>query len=824
MVDPLWTTTFLSYVLPSLVSSIESSGVSLETDCVFSFHGDNDIQAMLANHECISQLRAMGPVEFHAVGDGADGSRSAIFTAGLNRAISEDCYASLVSPEWIYTPQLFVSFARAIRAERLALFVLGLRVKPDTILPELDSLKASQQGHLLLNARDAVSLAMRHLADAERRLFWNAGESPNWIPQIYFAVRGGGMFAACWHLHPVLIKPSRRLSSSATFQTGAYLDHVIRDQNRIAIVDDSDRGFYIRLREDAPVRASMRAGGPLTIRRCVKWASRYTWGLHRVLFSQLIFVHGGGFSETDAPLERDLAQVISTEIARGVSVTSSTFMFGGGFASNLWLIARRSLSGFKARTGHVVSRIARAVARRAGRAMRESVFFLKMAGTLVRVMLPLYWGLLFCAQKVAQRRDDPMLDTLIGRLLFGRALLSLDRGKLTEAESLVRAANILSPHAEREFYESLVSNLIRLKGEAEAAGRILGSEPPVRGDRSPVVLAAVVWGEEYVFAFLNYTVRTLLSPGNLAGATGHRMYFSIVTDEKSRPLFEDNDAFRRLKEVAHIQFFLFPTALTRVAHYTHPTFDFYRLYGALDHTSIHFARALKAHILFVVADALYADGAVCNLLRYLEQGYYVCMNASLVAKKENILPALDKWIGEDGSIVISSWNLANLCFRHRHDYISQRLMIDSNTNFDKYPRELYFPFDEGLVVHALYQHPWAISAEAIGGEFALDYFIVDLNLVSRVFAGEPTFQRLKVIEDSSEVFIANYAPAGRKFDTTGAPFDADRFIAVHLQSKPIHWHIWQHRQLIRCETGLKSQENPELVAPLLIHRLRQAIN
>jgi hypothetical protein len=151
-------------------------------------------------------------------------------------------------------------------------------------------------------------------------------------------------------------------------------------------------------------------------------------------------------------------------------------------------------------------------------------------------------------------------------------------------------------------------------------------------------------------------------------------------------------------------------------------------------------------------------------------------------------------------------------------------MTKENTNFDKYPRELYFPDRDGLVVHALYQHPWAISARAIcRKDLQFDYHIVDFRLVSRIFANSLSFEKLKVIEDSSEVFIANYAPVERHFDTTGVPFNIHNFVSVHQHSQPIHWYIWRQRQLIRCETMHPPEKNSELVATNILNALKQSI-
>ena len=259
-------------------------------------------------------------------------------------------------------------------------------------------------------------------------------------------------------------------------------------------------------------------------------------------------------------------------------------------------------------------------------------------------------------------------------------------------------------------------------------------------------------------------------------------------------------------------FFTFPEELTKPFHYAAPTSNFYRLYGALDHTSIHFARALHSNIFFLVVDGVLSGNTISGLRQALNDGYDICANASIVSERETLLPALDERFGTDCVIDLPARELANIGFAHRHHYISQRLVVQENNDFDKYPRELYFPTPEGLVVHALYQHPLVISANAICSDIIFDYYVVDANLMARILDNPSKFKRLKVITDSSEAYVANFAPAGRKFDSTSKPLNVDDFISVHHYSQPIHHYIWKHRQLIRLDTQLRSHVDPQKTA------------
>ena len=404
--------------------------------------------------------------------------------------------------------------------------------------------------------------------------------------------------------------------------------------------------------------------------------------------------------------------------------------------------------------------------------------------------------------------------------LFAIAMEQLNVGKLDTACQLFRLSVEADRTPESSFYLDLVSTLIRLKEEAEklAAARI--SE---EGVCERFVFSAVVWGEDYIDNFMSYTVRTLIAPGNLPSLADADSYFSIITTPSGADQIRKAPNFVLLEQYIKVVFFLFPETLTQPFHYSRPSFDFYRLYGALDHTSIHFARALKAHIFFIVVDGLLSNNCISSLRRYLNEGFDICCNASIVSNRETLLPDISERYGEEGVIDIPARELANIGFSHLHNYIKQRLVVAENLDFDKHPRELYFPTEEGLVVHALYQHPLVVSASAICEDIEFDYFVVDANLMGRILDRPEKFSRLKVVTESSDVYVANYAPLKRKFDTTGRALNTNDFTAVHHYSLPIHHYIWQHRQLIRCDTLFRTHVNPQQIADALLAALKKEL-
>jgi len=460
-------------------------------------------------------------------------------------------------------------------------------------------------------------------------------------------------------------------------------------------------------------------------------------------------------------------------------------------ALRLKVLAKRAiLKGIRIAQSFVIYAVRR-LARRPGAARNLILDAHRSIGNALEESIPEHWRL------------------QLPRNAFTIGVEALNQGDLIGSHRAFAFAQHLAADADSIFYEGLTRSLLELKAAAERkAGEILS-----RADGRPhFVFSAVVWGDEYIDNFMGYMMRSLLAPGNLPALNDANAHMSIITTPAGAERIKTKPSFAGLQRYAQVHFFTFSEELTKPFHYSRPNYHFYRLYGALDHTSIHFARALGAAIFFIVVDGILSSNTLGTLRRYLDEGYDICANASIVSNRETLLPALDELYGDSEAISIPARELANLGLQHVHHYTEQRLVIEQNRSFDKYPRELYFPTADGLVVHAIYQHPLVISARAICSDVKFDYFIVDSKLMARIFSDAREFKRLKVIKDSAEAYVANFAPRTRVFDATGRPLNIDDFVAVHLESAPIHHYIWQHRQLLRCDTSLRTHLDPAQVS------------
>jgi hypothetical protein len=768
-----------------------------------------------------------------------------------NEAARDGAYISYLVPDCVYSDGSIGGLWAYIKdGDVQAVMTLGMRTKRESTLRTLETNYGDEPHTLQISPRDCVALALDNLHEVERAMFWGENEHTTHLSHTYFYLNERSLLAYCWHLHPILVKPKRSdlVSRVGTIDGGRYLDAVIDSWDQVVVIRDSDQFFSLEVSADLHT-VGKHLAGPVSVRELAKWARYRGHGIYREFFQTPIWVHAESPEAGDVQLRDRTKYLITKTVVEPVLYLSRfSYLFARKAQVVKWLRAHKSLALhqrlLKVRVG--TRRYAKRVALMIfSKLFRHSPLARKLAMKLGSFALAHQTKDMDDASHLLERQTSLVVDLirnctlseatpLIHRLsgnpnadlpkisqeLFTVAMARLNSGNLIESCEYFDLSIKTYRTPDNKFYFELVTSLIALKKEAEDRAAAYISQ---QGEGERFVFSAVVWGSDYIDNFMQYTVRTMLAPGNLPSLNEKNKYFSIVTTPAGAERIRQSTVYSHLELHITVEFFIFPETLTKPFNSSRPTTDFYRLYGALDHTSIHFARALKAHIFFIVVDGLLSNNSISSLRKYLDSGYDICANASIVSDREFLLPEMSKRYEDKDVIDISARELANIGFTHRHHYISQRLVVAENKDFDKYPRELYFPTQDGLIVHALYQHPLVISARAICEDIDFDYYVVDANLMGKILDAPEKFPRLKVITDSDDVYVANYAPAGRKFESTGRALHINDFVAVHHYSLPVHHYIWNHRQLIRCDTMLRTHLEPQKTAETFLLALKKEL-
>lgn len=309
-------------------------------------------------------------------------------------------------------------------------------------------------------------------------------------------------------------------------------------------------------------------------------------------------------------------------------------------------------------------------------------------------------------------------------------------------------------------------------------------------------LSCTVWGDEYVRNFMNFNVRSMLAPGNLPGLAkiGACKIF-VVTNESGRAAIEAHPVFAETLKYVDWEFAVVPQAI--ITELVSPEMEryFYILYGMLDHIGIFYAQGAESNLFMIPVDAIVANGSFVNMANYRNNGFECCGGGNIVANTETFLPALEEKFAGQPAITISTEDLASLAVEHAHHYFISQIISAENQDFGMHARELFWPVPGGVEIHSCFIHPLFVASTAVARYTRKHFANVDYGMIPRIF-NEP--DRIKIVGNTDEAYINNFATRKRRYETTGAPFEYDVFLRAHAYTYPVQKALFIHGQTLKA--------------------------
>jgi hypothetical protein len=136
-----------------------------------------------------------------------------------------------------------------------------------------------------------------------------------------------------------------------------------------------------------------------------------------------------------------------------------------------------------------------------------------------------------------------------------------------------------------------------------------------------------------------------------------------------------------------------------------------------------------------------------------------------------------------------------LAVEHAHHYFVSQIISAENVDFGKHARELFWPVPGGVEIHSCFIHPLFVAAPAVARYKRKHFANVDYGMIPRIF-NEP--DRIKIVSNTDEAYINNFASAKRRFETTGGPFEYETFLRAHDYTYPVQKALFIHGQTLKC--------------------------
>lgn len=290
--------------------------------------------------------------------------------------------------------------------------------------------------------------------------------------------------------------------------------------------------------------------------------------------------------------------------------------------------------------------------------------------------------------------------------------------------------------------------------------------------KPPLVIAITVWGESYVSDFLNFYIRTMLSPGNLpALSKDFDVRFVVLTTGQDQKHLERAGVEEALSPYATVHFFTMPGSMVVSSNHLDSTLFIYRIYILTMHIAISYAQAIGAAINLGVPDAIIADGSFKNLARWATEDKKEAVFAQGLVVNEKTFPQnLSPKSHWPDPLTITAEDLMAEGAKHLHPLVENRVVCPSNNNFSDIKSAIFWWTKDGLVGHLFHWHPIFISSDCLKKYKRYRFVSIDAILPHLLFPDSASWDQIHLVTQSDDFGFVTLGPTNKAFPTSGAPF------------------------------------------------------
>jgi hypothetical protein len=214
----------------------------------------------------------------------------------------------------------------------------------------------------------------------------------------------------------------------------------------------------------------------------------------------------------------------------------------------------------------------------------------------------------------------------------------------------------------------------------------------------PSHFVTAVWGEEYAKTFVNITLPTILSLGNIPAVPNKsECLYKIYTTEEGRRIIEGSRAFAILNEYVRADIYLIQE---EIANKYVTSSNCYR-------DAVREADRVEAATVFLIPDMILADGSIRSIVNILRSGKKEILITGIRLVKETVVPRLLEQHSAGGVLSIGPRDLIRLALDHVHPITRSHYYDGDSEGF--HPAGLYWRVrDEGFLLRCFHLHPVAV--------------------------------------------------------------------------------------------------------------------
>lgn len=290
----------LNVMIPSLLAPGNLPALADPSRCRFVVYTSREDLERIEASPALAAVRRLMPTWCTAFDTSTppDGNRhapaSAAYATALRLAHEDGAALVIPPPDCVVSDGLIATLQAHAAAGTRVVHTLGLRLEVRSTDPFM--VLRNPDGALCLTPRELVTIALQRLHPINALHFWDECD-PGLEPSVMLWVAPGGLLARCFHLHPVMIRPT---ALPDRFDGTVDWDFALRaapDFADHAVLADSDAGCLFGLDyPDKTYPAAVARGDVDGVRR---WSSGQNANdLHRWLLTHEVRIHAGDVERT----------------------------------------------------------------------------------------------------------------------------------------------------------------------------------------------------------------------------------------------------------------------------------------------------------------------------------------------------------------------------------------------------------------------------------------------------------------------------------------------------------------------------------------------
>jgi hypothetical protein len=302
-----------------------------------------------------------------------------------------------------------------------------------------------------------------------------------------------------------------------------------------------------------------------------------------------------------------------------------------------------------------------------------------------------------------------------------------------------------------------------------------------------------VWGYEYVRKFLEFSLPTLLAPGNVpAVAENLPCTFVILTSQEDEPYILQHPSFHQLSAICPIEIRVIDHLITGSNYSTTVTLAYTEAVRATG------PNMLDTCFFFLVSDYIMSNGSLMHVLEHMQQGSSGVLVGNFQVALEDALPWLrEQFDAVAGSAVFHPRDLLKWAFSHLHPTAVANT-VNFIVNHNKHTNRLFWRVDGNTLVGRFFlMHMLCIRPERT------DFMVgssCDYSFVPEMCPSD----NVSVITDSDDYLVIEMQPREHETKFLQSGPLKPRVLAKTLSE----WTTARHRENSRYSVIFHSEEIP----------------